>query len=246
MGSASSPRWTSRASRPASTRAGSTRRRQTRPKPSAGPKPAPEQGWSHRLSRQRRRPAGVRRTTTRSRSTCFPTRPPATPSTTGGYCPQGLSFAERTALLKSDHAGFRNWWTPSLRRHYELIKTLSDGAPISSTTATAFSRRSSTPGVTEVCRNGQNPNDGFVFPSYVEDIMGPMLFDYGYGPFRWVCLSGKTEDLRSRPIARRWPASTPSAASRTATTGSGSATPTRTGWWSAPRPASSTRTPWGG
>ena len=38
-------------------------------------------------------------------------------------------------------------------------------------------------------------NDGFIWPSYVEDIMGPQLFDYGYGPFRWVCLSGKHEDL---------------------------------------------------
>ncbi|MFW9966882.1 MAG: urocanate hydratase, partial [Candidatus Thorarchaeota archaeon] len=44
-------------------------------------------------------------------------------------------------------------------------------------------------------RNGKNPDDGFIFPSYVEDIMGPLCFDYGYGPFRWVCLSGKHDDL---------------------------------------------------
>ena len=43
--------------------------------------------------------------------------------------------------------------------------------------------------------NGYDESEGFIFPSYVEDIMGPMLFDYGYGPFRWVCLSGKREDL---------------------------------------------------
>ena len=49
-------------------------------------------------------------------------------------------------------------------------------------------------GVTEIARNGSDKN-GFIFPSYVEDIMGPELFDYGYGPFRWVCLSGKHEDL---------------------------------------------------
>ena len=55
-------------------------------------------------------------------------------------------------------------------------------------------------GVREICRNGENPLDGFVFPSYVEDIMGPLLFDYGYGPFRWVCLSGRDEDLaQDRP-----------------------------------------------
>ena len=50
-------------------------------------------------------------------------------------------------------------------------------------------------GVKEVCKNGRNDLDGFVFPSYVEDILGPQLFDYGYGPFRWCCLSGKAEDL---------------------------------------------------
>ena len=51
-------------------------------------------------------------------------------------------------------------------------------------------------GVKEISKNGVDEKDGFIFPSYVEDIMGPELFDYGYGPFRWVCLSGKEEDLR--------------------------------------------------
>ncbi|MCP4367484.1 MAG: urocanate hydratase, partial [Deltaproteobacteria bacterium] len=50
-------------------------------------------------------------------------------------------------------------------------------------------------GVKKICKNGKNTLEGFIFPSYVEDLMGPMLFDYGYGPFRWVCLSGKKEDL---------------------------------------------------
>ncbi len=50
-------------------------------------------------------------------------------------------------------------------------------------------------GVKEISKNGIDEKDGFIFPSYVEDIMGPELFDYGYGPFRWVCLSGKDEDL---------------------------------------------------
>ncbi len=50
-------------------------------------------------------------------------------------------------------------------------------------------------GVTEICRNGTDPREGFIFPSYVEDIMGPMLFDYGYGPFRRVCPAGGPEDL---------------------------------------------------
>lgn len=45
-------------------------------------------------------------------------------------------------------------------------------------------------GIKEICKNGKDEMDGFIFPSYVEDILGPRLFDYGYGPFRWVCLSG--------------------------------------------------------
>ena len=50
-------------------------------------------------------------------------------------------------------------------------------------------------GVPEITANGSDPSEGFIWPSYVEDIMGPMLFDYGYGPFRWVCLSGRPEEL---------------------------------------------------
>lgn len=53
-----------------------------------------------------------------------------------------------------------------------------------------------TAGVKEISKNGVDDKDGFIYPSYVEDIMGPHLFDYGYGPFRWVCLSGKPEDLK--------------------------------------------------
>ncbi|MBQ5814234.1 MAG: urocanate hydratase, partial [Clostridia bacterium] len=53
----------------------------------------------------------------------------------------------------------------------------------------------------EISKNGYDEKDGFIWPSYVEDIMGPMLFDYGYGPFRWVCLSGKPEDLHATDMA---------------------------------------------
>jgi len=52
-------------------------------------------------------------------------------------------------------------------------------------------------GVSEVAKNGHDTSQGFIWPSYVEDIMGPMCFDYGYGPFRWVCLSGKPDDLHA-------------------------------------------------
>jgi len=114
----------------------------------------------------------------------------------GGYCPQGLTFNERTALLSKDPAEFRRLVDVSLRKHYELIKILTDRGTFFFDYGNSFLRAVFDAGVTEVCKNGENTYDGFVWPSYVEDIMGPVLFDYGYGPFRWVCLSGDPEDLR--------------------------------------------------
>ncbi len=114
----------------------------------------------------------------------------------GGYCPQGLTFDERTALLSKDPAEYRRLVDISLRKHYELIKVLSDRGTFFFDYGNSFLRAVFDAGVTEVCKNGENTYDGFVWPSYVEDIMGPVLFDYGYGPFRWVCLSGDPEDLR--------------------------------------------------
>jgi len=113
----------------------------------------------------------------------------------GGYCPQGISFAERTELLRSGHAGFKEMVDATLRHHYELIKTLSDRGTYFFDYGNSFLKAVYDAGVKDICRNGENPLDGFIFQSYVEDIMGPLLFDYGYGPFRWVCLSGRDEDL---------------------------------------------------
>ncbi len=113
----------------------------------------------------------------------------------GGYCPQGLTFDERTEMLRSDRAAFRGHVDRSLRRHYELIKTLVDRGTYFFDYGNSFMKAVFDAGVAEICANGRDPKDGFVFPSYVEDIMGPILFDYGYGPFRWLCLSGKSEDL---------------------------------------------------
>jgi urocanate hydratase len=113
----------------------------------------------------------------------------------GGYCPQGISFEERTGLLKSGHQGFKEMADASLRRHYELLKTLVDRGTYFFDYGNSFLKAIYDAGVKEVCKNGKDPIDGFVFQSYVEDIMGPLLFDYGYGPFRWVCLSGKEGDL---------------------------------------------------
>jgi urocanate hydratase len=114
----------------------------------------------------------------------------------GGYCPQGLTFEERTEILKTDHAKFRKLVDRSLRHHYEFIKTLVTRGVYFFDYGNSFMKAVYDAGVKEICKNGKNELDGFIFPSYVEDIMGPVLFDYGYGPFRWVCLSGKPEDLR--------------------------------------------------
>lgn len=113
----------------------------------------------------------------------------------GGYCPQGLTFAERTHLLATDRDKFCQLVNRSLKRHFELIKTLVARGTYFFDYGNAFMKAVFDSGVTEIAKNGQDERDGFVFPSYVEDIMGPELFDYGYGPFRWVCLSGLRDDL---------------------------------------------------
>ena len=113
----------------------------------------------------------------------------------GGYCPVGLTFQERTEMLHSDREKFKKMVDKSLRRHYEAIKTLTGGGTYFFDYGNSFMKAMYDAGVREISKNGYDEKDGFIWPSYVEDIMGPMLFDYGYGPFRWVCLSGKPEDL---------------------------------------------------
>ncbi len=113
----------------------------------------------------------------------------------GGYCPVGLTFEERTELLHRDRAAFREHVDKSLRRHFDAIVALSKRGTRFFDYGNSFLKAVFDAGVTEVSKNGVDAKDGFIFPSYVEDIMGPLLFDYGYGPFRWVCLSGKHEDL---------------------------------------------------
>ena len=114
----------------------------------------------------------------------------------GGYCPQGLTFEERTEMLRADPVRFRKEVTRSLKRHFALIHTLVRRGTYFFDYGNSFMKAVYDAGVRKICRNGRDPGDGFIFPSYVEDIMGPLLFDYGYGPFRWVCLSGKAADLR--------------------------------------------------
>ncbi len=113
----------------------------------------------------------------------------------GGYCPQGLTFEERTKMLAEDRDGFRELVNRSLRRHYEMICAYHERGTYFFDYGNSFLKAVYDAGVKSVCKNGVNDLDGFVFPSYVEDILGPQLFDFGYGPFRWCCLSGKPEDL---------------------------------------------------
>ncbi len=114
----------------------------------------------------------------------------------GGYCPQGLTFEERTELLKNDKEKFEELVDKSLIKHFKLIKKLVDKGTYFFDYGNSFMRAVFDAGAKEISKNGIDTSEGFVFPSYVEDIMGPMLFDYGYGPFRWVCLSGNPKDLR--------------------------------------------------
>ena len=113
----------------------------------------------------------------------------------GGYCPQGISFEERTRLLAEDHDEFVRLVNKTLKKHFELIKALVAKGAYFFDYGNAFMRAVFDSGVKEIAKNGENTFEGFIFPSYVEDIMGPLLFDYGYGPFRWCCLSRKPEDL---------------------------------------------------
>ncbi len=112
----------------------------------------------------------------------------------GGYCPAGLTFEQRTHMLHENPSKFRCLVDASLERHFKAIKRLVEHGTYFFDYGNSFMKAVYDAGVSEIARDGDDKN-GFIFPSYVEDIMGPELFDYGYGPFRWVCLSGKHEDL---------------------------------------------------
>lgn len=113
----------------------------------------------------------------------------------GGYCPVDISFQERTNLLSADQTLFKNLVNTSLKRHFEVIKGLVSEGTYFFDYGNSFMKAIYDSGIMEISKNKINDKDGFIWPSYVEDILGPQLFDYGYGPFRWVCLSGKKEEL---------------------------------------------------
>lgn len=119
----------------------------------------------------------------------------------GGYTPAGVSFDEGRAIMKSDPARFRALVDESLRRHYQVIKRMTAKGSWFWDYGNSFMASIFDAGESSIARNGRDTTEGFIWPSYVEDIMGPMCFDYGFGPFRWVCLSGSDEDLRKTDAA---------------------------------------------
>ena len=108
----------------------------------------------------------------------------------GGYYPVGLSFEESKQMMAEKPEQFREAVQASLRRQVGAINKLTAKGMYFFDYGNAFLLESSRAGA-DVMR----PDGRFRYPSYVQDIMGPMYFDYGFGPFRWVCTSGKPEDL---------------------------------------------------
>ena len=114
----------------------------------------------------------------------------------GGYTPAGISFNEGRRLLREDVPVFRKLVDESLRRHYHVLKRLTEQGSYFWDYGNSFMASVFDAGEVSIARNGKDTSEGFIWPSYVEDIMGPICFDRGFGPFRWVCLSGSEEDLR--------------------------------------------------
>lgn len=113
----------------------------------------------------------------------------------GGYTPAGLTFEEGRCLLRENSGLFRKKVAESLVRQFHLIQKMVAKGTRFWDYGNSFLKAVFDAGAVDSAANGRDESDGFIFPSYVEHIMGPLGFDYGYGPFRWVCLSGKTEDL---------------------------------------------------
>ncbi|MCH1410485.1 MAG: urocanate hydratase [Candidatus Poseidoniaceae archaeon] len=108
----------------------------------------------------------------------------------GGYCPVGRPYAEAMALMAEDPDTFREEIRSTLVRHANAIDVMSERGMYFWDYGNAFLLEASRAGA-----NLDDGNGGFRYPSYVEDIMGPMCFDFGFGPYRWVCTSGADEDL---------------------------------------------------
>ena len=108
----------------------------------------------------------------------------------GGYYPVGYSYEESNRMMAEEPERFKECVQESLRRQVAAINKLSERGMYFFDYGNAFLLESSRAGADVMGEGGR-----FRYPSYVQDIMGPMFFDYGFGPFRWVCTSGKAEDL---------------------------------------------------
>lgn len=110
---------------------------------------------------------------------------------TGGYYPIGISYEESNRLIREEPNFFKEKVQESLRRHAAAINRHTAKGTYFFDYGNAFLLEASRAGADVMADN----NIDFKYPSYVQDILGPMCFDYGFGPFRWVCTSGKAEDL---------------------------------------------------
>ncbi|MFZ4521579.1 MAG: urocanate hydratase [Bacteroidales bacterium] len=108
----------------------------------------------------------------------------------GGYYPAGLTFEESNAMMVKDPEKFKVAVQESLRRQVDAINSMAENGMYFWDYGNAFLLEASRAGADVL-----KPDGSFTYPSYVQDIMGPLFFDYGFGPFRWVCTSGKPEDL---------------------------------------------------
>lgn len=109
----------------------------------------------------------------------------------GGYYPVGLSYEESNEMMAKDPERFQEKVKETLRRHADAVNAHTAKGTYFFDYGNAFLLEASRAGADVMAADGIN----FRYPSYVQDIMGPMCFDYGFGPFRWVCTSGKDEDL---------------------------------------------------
>ncbi|MFX1385839.1 MAG: urocanate hydratase [Promethearchaeota archaeon] len=119
----------------------------------------------------------------------------------GGYTPYQISFKEGRELIKFNIERFKKLIDESLKEQFNLISIMKERGTFFWDYGNSFMKAVFDAGAKNIAKNGMDPSEGFIFPSYVEDIMGPICFDYGYGPFRWVCLSGKEEDLDKTDLA---------------------------------------------
>ena len=110
---------------------------------------------------------------------------------TGGYYPADLSYEESNILIRENPELFKEKIQASLRRHAKAINNHTKKGTYFFDYGNAFLLESSRAGADVMAKN----NIDFKYPSYVQDILGPMCFDYGFGPFRWVCASGNSKDL---------------------------------------------------